>query len=124
MNCIALPAYIILQLQESVSAAEKTATIQFFYEHDIVITLKLSADQIKSIAPFTDKTPLQIYKAIEQQTSCCEKVDFHNMIKIERNLYKHGIPFQVYPELPIMTKLDECRPNLSDDYKWVLEIQQ
>ena len=90
-------------------------------DYEIIITSKLSLDQIRSITPLTTKRPLQIYKAIEQQTSFCDKVYFENMVKIARYLVDHDIHFQVIPEIPVFTKFDECNPHLADDYKWILE---
>ena len=96
----------------------------YYDKYEIVITSKLSIDQIQFITQFTDKTPLQIYKAIKQQIPCCENVYFHNMLKMGRFLYDNGISFQVSPELPVLTKFDECHPTLADDYRWVLQKHQ
>lgn len=90
-------------------------------EYEIIITSELPPKYILCVSKFINKTPVQIYKAIKEHFSICNKVNFYNMLKLCKYLYDKNITFQVLPEIPLLPKFSKCFPKHSDNYEWVLK---
>ena len=95
-----------------------------FRNYEITITSKLSREQLIAVGKIVEKTPVQIYKAIETDNSFCDNADFYQMLALGKYLYEHSISFQTVPEIPILYGFMVCFPNLAKDYSWVLEMNQ
>lgn len=95
-----------------------------YTDYEIIITSHLSREQLIAVGKLVEKTPVQIYKSIKEQSAFCEKLYFDNMLKIGKYLYSCKIAFRVVPEVPILYGLPECYPHLVNDYSWVLELHQ
>jgi hypothetical protein len=95
-----------------------------FRNYEIIITSKLSYDQLIAVGNMVEKTPVQIYKAIKAHTSFCDQVYFFPMLKLGKFLHERNISFHTVPEIPILYEFVDCFPGLADDYSWVLEMDQ
>ena len=94
---------------------------EVFKDYKIIITSKLSREQLINIGKWIEKTPVQIYKSIKEQSSFCDEVDFYRLLKIGKYLHDCNISFQVVPEMSILYGFMECFPGLADEYAWALE---
>ena len=92
-----------------------------FREHKLLLTSELTREQLIYVSRFIDKTPVQIYKSLKEQSSFCANVDFYCVLKIGRYLYRNDVSFRVLPEMPLLYKFAACFPAYADDYEWVLE---
>ena len=95
-----------------------------FRNYKIIISSKLSQEQLIAVGKIVEKTPVQIYKAIKTNNSFCDEVHFCQMLELGKFLYERSISFHTIPKIPTLCKFMDCFSHLAKNYSWVLEINQ